>query len=238
MMSDVIIIAQSTDVIRHILSKYPSKCCWRNLDKWKIGTPLFITGVGGSGKSTLARELATTFDAEVISSDTVIFKMKWSKDRFEKKNTSRTDEIPVLFHPMALEYVNDYKKDLPTDTLKHTKDGRPSAVELEQEHDHARDFLRWVKEGEKKRPEWETKRVIVEGTYPIHAPEEIIGYPVIILRPSKIKAFVNRIKRKHKNGCSLFVVVKTVTVDYVKFEHWFDKQINKCATILMNLIKM
>lgn len=223
-------ISISTKLIQLLCRQYGTKVLWNNLDKWAIGTPLFITGVGGSGKSTLARQLSEIFNAAVISSDTVIFKMKWSKERFDKKNTSRINEIPVLFSPLALEYVNVYKTDLPTNC---TKDGQPTVTDMENEYTHAKDFLNWVTGAEKIRDEWNEMLMIVEGTYPIHAPEEIVGYPVIILCPSRFQAFCNRISRAHENGRNIFVAIKTVIIKYIKYEHWFDKKIIDCISTLI-----
>lgn len=192
-----------------------------NLEKWDIGTPLYITGQGGSGKSTVAGMLAERFHAIVISTDTVLFRTRWSRDKFEKHNTHRIMEIPVLFHPVVIEYIHMHPE-LPYDLAKNPGAITPKFIHNE-DMVRMRDFIQWTLGKENKtREEWNDQLVIVEGTGVLYAPDLLATMPVISLDTGTVNSFFNRIARKHQTGKNLITSFWDVWKDYRQFESYFD----------------
>lgn len=191
-----------------------------NLEKWDVGTPLFVTGQGGSGKTTVARELGELFHAVVISTDTLLNRLQWTKERFDRRGTNRLDEMDVLFHPVVMEYIN-YRTDLPY----ATRVGHKIVPKYIDRIDRFRfeDFIDWViGQDNKLREEWYTKRVIVEGTGILYAPGKLKWYPMIIMNTGAVRSFLNRIKRQHERGIGWLMSGFNVAKDYVTFEYYFD----------------
>ena len=82
----------------------PEKNVEINLDKWRPGTPLWITGTSGDGKSTLAREYAQKYNAEIVPTDALLLRLSFDREKFERKISSG-EIVDVNKSTMVMDYI-------------------------------------------------------------------------------------------------------------------------------------
>lgn len=172
-----------------------------NLDKWKPGTPLWITGTSGDGKSTLAKKLAEKYNAIICPTDILLVRMGWSE---EKWNTRMQNPASLIRDPqqtyMAMDYINAHPE------IPFGNGGIWGDSEFTNQQ--FLDFFRWVLKNAKLNPKFNTRRVIVEGCdiYKMD-PEFMAKQPLIILGLSRLGAMRRRIHRQYNDGDGSYIKI-------------------------------
>ena len=166
-----------------------------NMDKWAPGTPLYITGSSGDGKTTLAYNMAKEKKALIVSTDTLLTRLGWTKEKWEKNGGKVSAHNPNgIVDIISFDYINSHKN-LPycigginPDTGKH------KWAPLIEQAKYFEDFFAWLETAAKTR--YDDKFIIVEGSsIMIINPEFFVGKPLIIIGGSNLRNLINRAKR-------------------------------------------
>lgn len=166
-----------------------------NVDEWRPGNPLWVTGSSGDGKSTLAIKMAKENGATVISSDIVLCRLKWTKEKFYSKisdpNTAKSVFNMDPKNSPAMDYVLSHP-DLPYDT----KDPITRAYKSEIMNPCMIDFYEWLMDELATNPKYKNKLYVIEGCDICLLDANIMkDKPLIIVGGSRIRSVWRRAKR-------------------------------------------
>lgn len=171
----------------------PRKNLEINLDKWEVGTPLWITGTSGDGKSTLAMKMEKENNAILIHTDLLLLRVVKSKEKFEQRFALAGQSKDHPLNHYGIEYINEHPE-LPYD-LGLTKSGNSETYML--------DFLKWIITACKTIAPYNERLVIVEGCdICLLGADFLSKQPLIILGCSRVQAGWRRIKREVADGAS------------------------------------
>lgn len=200
-----------------------------NLDEWKPGNPLWITGTSGDGKSTLAKEYARKYNACVVETDTLLLRIGCTKEKFESMVTSsKTDPKLSMVNPdiaiIGMEYVKTHP-DLPYG-LDWT------VVDESVLEPYFMDYFDWIMSISKTDKRFRNKKIIVEGCDVMYIPPIVMKErPLIIIGCSRVRAALQRAHREHSQGMDyLPALIKVIRryntsvrhLDDSKDQYWKD----------------
>lgn len=177
-----------------------------NLNQWRPGNPLYITGTSGDGKSTLANKLAKKYNAYLIHTDLFLGRICRPKEKYYKwLNSSIEGNINSNGSEMVLEYINQHPE-------------LPWFIDYKEAKKYWLDFFKWFRENAKNNPKYRNKLIIIEGCdICFIEPEIAVNFPLIIIGHSKFKTALQRIKRDMGEDHTLFDSIKReLKRDYVK----------------------
>lgn len=177
-----------------------------NLDQWRPGNPLYITGTSGDGKSTLANKLAKKYNAYLIHTDLFLGRICRPKEKYYKwLNSSIEGTINSNGSEMVLEYINQHPE-------------LPWFIDFKEAKKYWLDFFKWFRENAKNNPKYRNKLIIIEGCdICFIEPEIAVNFPLIIIGHSKFKTALQRIKRDMGEDHTLFDSIKReLKRDYIK----------------------
>ena len=163
------------------------------IDEWDKGNPLWITGASGDGKSTLARKLSKENNAEIITSDTLLFRMA-CKNEEEVEEALNNDianayNVNAVKNSPALEYIRTH--DLPYDIKKGKKQ-----ITVKDVQPYCNDFYMWLMDELANNPKYNDKLYIIEGSNICGLDPEIMAQkPVIVVDGSILRSLLRRSKR-------------------------------------------
>lgn len=191
-----------------------------NIDKWKPGTPLWITGTSGDGKSTLAREYAEKYNAIIISTDTLLCRIGFTKEKYERKFMN-PDRKFGADDKLSLKYIAMHPE-LPYDL--HWTDPKKRALHKP----YFVDFFKWMLKEVRVDPLYKNRLVIVEGCNITYLGAEFMStQPIIIMGCSRLQAFIRRIKRnivEHPEQKNVLAHIFHVIDMYKKFGKDLDDE--------------
>ena len=179
-----------------------------NISEWGPGNPLWITGASGDGKSTMTEKLAEEMHATVITSDIVLCRMGWTKEKVDEHlsgnfTSKGADAYKIDFNNMtpAVKYVLSHPE-LPYGQ----KDPITKCIKDEVVIPELLKFYGWLMEELKD----DDKMYIIEGCDICHMdPEVMINKPLIVMGGSRLRSFYRRCKRNcEEKGCSMLTSVK------------------------------
>ena len=161
-----------------------------NMDKWKPGNPLWITGSSGDGKSTYSNKLAKEHNAYLVHLDLFLVRIARTREKYEKvlKDTSGT--VIGNGSEMVLDYINQHPEIPWSDTMPGgwSPAGRDPKL--------WNDLFDWILKNAKTDPKYKDKLIIVEGCSITLMPvEQAIKLPVIIMGTSRLTGAIRRLKR-------------------------------------------
>ena len=176
-----------------------------NMDKWKPGTPLWITGSSGDGKSTYANQLAKEKKAFLVPLDLFLVRIAKPKEKYDKFLNDTSGTVISNGSQMILDYINKHPE-LPW-TDPNTKGnwgarGQDSAL--------WNGLFDWLIDASAKNPKYKNKLIIFEGCNICLMPvEKAIKFPFIIMGTSRLDSSLRRIKRDRKehDDYSIFKII-------------------------------
>lgn len=161
-----------------------------NIDQWKPGNPLWITGSSGDGKSTYAQKLATEHSAYLAPLDLFLLRICRSKENFYNKSNSTNKTLIGNGSDMIMDYINQHPE-LPWyeennfETYSH-----PVLIKAWT------DFFEWALDNAKNNPKYRNRLIIFEGCNICFMPPELAcRLPLIIMGTSNLQGSLRRIKR-------------------------------------------
>lgn len=168
-----------------------------NIDQWNTGNPLWITGASGDGKSTIAESIAKDNNALVITSDIVLCRMSWSKEKFENKMNSLNSSSEPNPHKMvfkdspAIDYVLSHPN-LPY----NAKDPNTKCIDSKITTPYMIDFYKWLMKELSSNPKYKNNLYVIEGCdICLLDPKLLIDKPLIIVGGSRLRSLWRRAKR-------------------------------------------
>lgn len=167
-----------------------------NVDEWKPGNPLWITGSSGDGKSTLAKQIVEKNNAVIIASDIILCRMGWKKEKFDDalngilNEQAKVHKIDFNDSP-ALDYVLHHPE-LPYDQKNpETHSFIPEITDPEMIK-----FYQWLIKELKENEKYNNKLYLIEGCdICLMDPDIMIEKPLIIVGCSRLRSFFRRAKR-------------------------------------------
>jgi hypothetical protein len=173
----------------------PEKNFEINIDQWREGNPLWITGSSGDGKSTYANMLTEKHNAYLVHLDLFLGRICRPKEKYEKWLKSTNGTINSNGTEMTLEYINQHPE-LPW-MVEQTYKWDEFAI-------YWNDFFDWILHNAKYNPKYRNKKIIVEGCDICYMPpEKAIKLPLIIMGTSELQSSIRRIKRDRPDGRTL-----------------------------------
>ncbi len=201
-----------------------------NLNKWKPGVPLWITGTSGDGKSTLALRMAQAHDALIVPTDLVLCRLKWSKEKWEKRQkTSKMLNDPV--YQLAVEFIKK-QHSWPYEIA----DSMTPMSDLDVAK-YYKEFFEYVIEQNNINPKYNNKKIIIEGCDICFTtdPEYMSKQPLIIIGCSRLKASLQRIKRDHKDDNHS--LIKSIFREIYRYNKYVNKLDKNKDTFLKDILK-
>lgn len=180
-----------------------------NIEKWSPGNPLYIAGSSGDGKTTLAYNMAKDHNALIVSTDTLLTRLGWTKERWEQKGNKISAHNPNgIADIVSMDYINSHKN-LPYNIGGiDPKTGKHKWATLSSQSKYFEDFFNWVELNAKTK--YDDEYIIVEGSsIMIIDPEFFVGKPLIIIGGSNLRNLINRAKRNtyHEDERNIIVNV-------------------------------
>lgn len=159
-----------------------------NINEWRCGNPLWITGSSGDGKSTLANQITIENNAYLIHTDLFLGRICRPKEQYENMKKSTNGTINANGSEMVLEYIN-----------KHSE--LPWMADFRETGKIWNDFFNWILYNAKNNPKYRNKKIIIEGCdICLMPPEKACRLPLIIVGTSRLQASFRRIKRDQEDG--------------------------------------
>jgi len=165
----------------------PEKNFAINVDQWREGNPLWITGSSGDGKSTYSMKLGEEYDAYVSHLDLFLLRITRPKEKYEKL-LSRL--INIRGTGIILDYINQHPE-LPWQIRYDSSEADKLWIK----------FFDWLLDNTKNNPKYRSKKFIFEGcNICLMSPEKAVTLPLIIMGTSDLQASIRRIKRDRPDG--------------------------------------
>lgn len=164
-----------------------------NLKKWNLlySPILIITGLSGSGKTTLAKKIAKMNNATLVSLDVL---------KFYSESTKQSQKILDIFlekHPEINELVQ----------IHWSKIDKLDSNNILYNY-YCNLFFDFLIEYSKET----NKKIILEGIQifvRLH-PSKSVGLPIIIVRNSSLKSFLNKLRRDYHSKILFFEKIKFI----------------------------
>ena len=175
-----------------------------NMDKWKPGTPLWITGSSGDGKSTYANQLAKEKKAFLVPLDLFLVRIAKPKEKYDKFLNDTSGTVVSNGSQMVLDYINKHPEIPWADNVKGNWGTSGQDPELWN------GLFDWLIDASAKNPKYKTKLIIFEGCNICLMPvEKAVKFPFIIMGTSRLQSSIRRIKRdkKEHDDYSIFKLV-------------------------------
>lgn len=175
-----------------------------NMDKWKPGTPLWITGSSGDGKSTYANQLAKEKKAFLVPLDLFLVRIAKPKEKYDKFLNDTSGTVISNGSQMVLDYINKHPEIPWADNVKGNWGTSGQDPELWN------GLFDWLIDASAKNPKYKTKLIIFEGCNICLMPvEKAVKFPFIIMGTSRLQSSIRRIKRdkKEHDDYSIFKLV-------------------------------
>lgn len=176
-----------------------------NMDKWKPGTPLWITGSSGDGKSTYANQLAKEKKAFLVPLDLFLVRIAKPKEKYDKFLNDTSGTVISNGSQMVLDYINKHPE-LPWADPNSKGNWGTSG----QDPELWNGLFDWLIDASAKNPKYKTKLIIFEGCNICLMPvEKAVKFPFIIMGTSRLQSSIRRIKRdkKEHDDYSIFKLV-------------------------------
>lgn len=186
-----------------------------NMDEWKPGNPLFITGASGDGKSTLAEKMGKENDAIVCQTDVLLARITCTKYKFDQ----RKEKYEARISDLDKEFIYSHP-DIPWPDHKLTPEERPEAFMRY----YNQMYVDWIVNESRTNPKYKNKKVIIEGCdLALLDPKVMSTKPMIIFGGSRLKNLFRRMKRSMQHGNNLIVTIFD-QIKYMRSQNQLDNR--------------
>ena len=196
-----------------------------NLDEWKPGNPLWITGTSGDGKSTLARQMADDKRGIVISTDYVLLRLTKTKEKLDSI-LARPSTASSLGSSegveLSIEFINKHPE------MPSGLGSGPNATTALSKY--FKMFFTFLLDKAKTDSRIKDKYVVVEGCDITYMDIELAAtLPLIIMGCSRLRAFIHRYKRERSATDNLgpFATIWKLVRKYTKYGKALDDEKEK-----------
>jgi len=170
----------------------PEKNFEINIDQWREGNPLWITGSSGDGKSTYASKLGLETNSRVVHLDLFLMRICRTKEKYEKWLGKAVNKKGT---ELVLDYINQHPE-LPRELEWASKECS----------DYWNDLFKWILYNARNNPRYRNNKYIIEGCDICYMPSNIAcELPLIIMGTSNLQGSFRRIKRDNEKGKHTFI---------------------------------